>query len=422
MRTTRLARLLAVLLVGSLVVAACGDDGGSTEATGTTAGTSGGTTTTVGGNRASGDPILVGFVNLEESPVASFPEAREAALAAADYVNEELGGVGGRPLELVVCTTTGLPEASEKCANELVEKGVVLVTAGADLGTAVSLPILEAAGIPFVGTAAVNLTEYSAPNSYLFVGGSLVEWLAQDRFVAETLQAKKVAMLHADIPEGALAATTFGKDILTELGVTDVTLVPEDQNAPDFTPALSIVADGDPDAVMVMLAGQACVGVMQAKEALGLEMPFLYSGGCSAAAILEAGGSGAEGDYFSTEMTYYEDTSDEDVAVFREKLDQYGPDEPTLSLLAQIGFSNVMNLWELLNGIDADAVSPESVVTALQATKDQHNFMAHPYTCDRQQVALTPAVCDTHALIYRYEGGAMVDVGGGWISGTDLLG
>ena len=130
----------------------------------------------------------------------------------------------------------------------------------------------------------------------------------------------------------------FGSNILEGKGITDVKLVPEAQNAPDFTPSLSIANEDDPDVIMVMMAGQACVGVMQAAEALGIETPLVFSGGCTDDSILEQAGDAAEGDYFSTEMIWYEDTSDEDVAVYRDALERYGPEEPKLSLLGQVGF------------------------------------------------------------------------------------
>ncbi|MCH2409153.1 MAG: hypothetical protein MK190_08280, partial [Acidimicrobiales bacterium] len=47
------------------------------------------------------DPVLVGLINMENSPAGSFPEARVAIEAAADWVNSELGGINGRPIELV---------------------------------------------------------------------------------------------------------------------------------------------------------------------------------------------------------------------------------------------------------------------------------------------------------------------------------
>jgi branched-chain amino acid transport system substrate-binding protein len=371
--------------------------------------------------KATGDPIKVGFISLENSPVASFPESREAAQAAVKYVNTELGGGDGHPIELVICKASGTPEGSSKCANQFVEEGVVSVTGGADLNTDVSLPILAAAGIPLTGAAAVGFTEFTDPNSYLFSGASLSQWAALDRYVARSLEAKKVSLVHADIPQGELAATTFGKALLAKEGITDVKLVPEDQNAPDFTSAVNIAVEDSPDVVMVMMAGSACGGVMQAKQSLGIDIPFVYSSSCAAADILKQYGSAAQGDYFASDFTFYGDLKDPDVKIYRAKLKKYAPKKHALSSLSQFGFSNVMNLKAQFDEIGFDNLTSESLKAALDATKDQANFMAHPYTCDRKQVNLATAVCDTYAIVYQYKKTKMVDVSDGWVSGADLV-
>ena len=56
---------------------------------------------------ATGAPVVVGFVNQENAPAGSFPELRLGAQAALRYVNEELGGAGGRPIQLATCATAG---------------------------------------------------------------------------------------------------------------------------------------------------------------------------------------------------------------------------------------------------------------------------------------------------------------------------
>ena len=94
------------------------------------------------------DPVLVGLINMENSPAGSFPEARGAIEAAADWVNSELGGVNGRPVELVTCITDFSIEKSQSCAQEMVMAGVVAVTTGIDVGSNGSIPIFEQNEIP----------------------------------------------------------------------------------------------------------------------------------------------------------------------------------------------------------------------------------------------------------------------------------
>src|SRR5690606_31806189 len=67
---------------------------------------------------AEGEPIVLGMINQENTPVGSYPELSSATRAAIEFVNAELGGVHGRPLELEVCNTEFSPEGSTACAQK----------------------------------------------------------------------------------------------------------------------------------------------------------------------------------------------------------------------------------------------------------------------------------------------------------------
>src|SRR5688572_18370203 len=171
----RRGRLAALVAVTALAATACGSDdddssantGGSTAATtATTAGTAGTDATTsaapdtteaptaeTGGSVAAptGDAIKVGLAN-NEGPAVNIPEYRYGAEAAVQYINEQLGGVNGAPLEIVECINDASPEGSVNCANQFVDEGAVVYFAAIDIGSDAALPILQEAGVPYVTT------------------------------------------------------------------------------------------------------------------------------------------------------------------------------------------------------------------------------------------------------------------------------
>ncbi|MSX81691.1 MAG: hypothetical protein F2736_02765, partial [Actinobacteria bacterium] len=51
---------------------------------------------------AKGDPILIGMINQEAGAAGAFPELSAADRAAVAFINNELGGVNGRPIQLEV--------------------------------------------------------------------------------------------------------------------------------------------------------------------------------------------------------------------------------------------------------------------------------------------------------------------------------
>jgi branched-chain amino acid transport system substrate-binding protein len=77
-----------------------------------------------------------------------------------------------------------------------------------------------------------------------------------------------------------------------------------------------------------------------------------------------------------------------------------------------------MDLYDLLkDGAD----TPAAVTAKLKSAVDHPGFMAHPYTCDRKQVPLLPAVCNPYVRLLQYKGGAFADVTGTWVSGAELV-
>jgi branched-chain amino acid transport system substrate-binding protein len=130
-------RLYAGALALALVAAACADD--SAPGTGAASGGGAGASSAVDDNtfalkytggtagKASGEPYRVGYVSQDDF----LPAATVGASAAAAFINNELGGVGGRPLELVKCPVS-TPEDAAQCGTKLANDATIsLVIVGA---------------------------------------------------------------------------------------------------------------------------------------------------------------------------------------------------------------------------------------------------------------------------------------------------
>jgi branched-chain amino acid transport system substrate-binding protein len=369
---------------------------------------------------ATGEPIVIGMINQEGTPAGSFPENREAAEAAVEYVNQELGGVDGRPFELIVEITDATPESASAAANALLEQDPVVVTPGVDFGTAASIPIFEEANMPYVGGVPLLPPELTSAISFTFTGGSVAAFPGQSVYIGEELGAETVNIIYTDNPAGLEAATTFGQSILEQVGVQEVNLIPEDANATDFTPAVSAANEGDPDAIMVLFAAQGCSRIMQAVASLGIETAMFYPGSCLDDEVIQAGGEGAEGAYFNSEHILYNDTDDPDVALYREAMEQYRPDAK-ISGFSQSSFTTIINLHTIMTEIGADNVTSEAIIDYLEGTQDHESFMTHTFTCAEEQVAGLISVCNAAVRIVQLQDGEPVDLLGEWVDGTEYL-
>src|ERR1700719_4714885 len=67
------------------------------------------------GQRATGAPLKVGYINLQGGPTISSPNFTVGAELAAGYVNDYLNGFGGHPVQLTKCYTDGTPASTTAC-------------------------------------------------------------------------------------------------------------------------------------------------------------------------------------------------------------------------------------------------------------------------------------------------------------------
>ena len=75
-------------------------------------------------------PVVIGYVN-EEGGVPAFPEATQGLNAAVKYVNDELGGIQGHPIQIEKCFVVA-NEDGQKCGTQLAnDDKVKLVITGA---------------------------------------------------------------------------------------------------------------------------------------------------------------------------------------------------------------------------------------------------------------------------------------------------
>jgi branched-chain amino acid transport system substrate-binding protein len=398
---TRFAAVVAAFAVGAGALAGCsGGDGDS----------GGGGSDLDGG--LTGAPIVVGLINQEDAPVGSFPDLRRGAEAAVRHVNTDLGGLGGRPLRIQACATRGTAESSQACATKLVDKHAVAVLGGVDLGSAASLPVLEKAGVPYIGSLPQLGEELTSAGSYILAGGTVADLLGQAQYALDVLHATRIGALYVDLPGVLTTVVRAAEIVLKAKGATDVKLVAARADEADFTPALKAATAGNPEVVFVIFPAQACARIMQAGQALSVTAALFFPSACAERSVVDAAGRAADGAYFGSAYLPFGDPSPEVVAWQSRTKDD--------GVLSQAGFSGVMNVHRILTEVGGDP-TPAAVAAALAAARDHPGFMTHAYTCDGKQVPLMKAICNPYVRILRFQDGRFADAVGDWVSGADLV-
>jgi len=360
---------------------------------------------------ASGEPVVIGMINQENTPAGSFPELSAAVRTGVSFVNEQLGGVDGRPIEVELCNTEFSPEGSTACAQQFVHAGVPVVLGGIDVfGNGIDT--LRDNGIPYVGGIPVSTQSVTSSNSFQWSGGT---WGAAIGFAWHAAEegAERVAILYGDFGSVADSAR-YAERTLNDAGVDEVQLVPFPILATDLTSAIQAATAGDPDAVIILAADTGCKAAFDGVATVGLEASMYYVGACAVPKIIEeAGPAKTDGAFFNVEQEIDRANPDPDTVLYTEVVEAYGNGLDPIGA-GTVSFRGFMNLYRVLREVGADDVTPAAIIEALEAQVEAPNFMGHPSTCDHQQLAGLPAMCAPQQVIAKMEDGQLTQVAG-WI-------
>lgn len=446
--THRRVTFAACLAVVGLIAGACSEDSGSstTEAPVTsepTDGTDAPTTDAPGDSpiseanlafaleytkgtagAASGDPVVIGYVN-QEGGTPAFPEATIGIDAAVWYVNNFLGGVGGRPIELAKCTVTK-EEDGQKCAQEMLANDAVqvVITGTMLFGNQPLLDGLAGKKPVYIGNP-VTTPEFLATDAYAFTPGSpgVVAGLAvfAAKYLPEIagITVDSVAVVYNDNPAGQIAFTALTKPVLEGLGVATVTGVAVADTAGPQEMATAIQAAGaqDADVFYPLVTISGCIGVYDALKTLEIDTQVVTTGLCFGVPmknhLAELGEAGTlpDGWYFGGYGYSYEIAGAPDVDAYLEAVfawaDELGKDRETLEYtgFALPTFGTLMTAVQFLNGGASDA---ESLRTAAKAFTGPQWGVAGPMKCGGNPTF--PSLCGFQIGIQQQQGTEYVSI------------
>lgn len=368
---------------------------------------------------ASGDPLVIGFVNMEAGPLAQ-PAIGDGARAAVSHINDNLGGVNGRPLEFDQCFTDLSPESSAKCGNQFVGNGVEVVFMGLDFTSVALLPILQEAGIAIVGQTPITPADYQS--GHWFSGSQVAYALGAAVFIRDELQSTKVAVFSNNTASAKASREAFMIPSLEAAGA-EVEVIEIDPAQPDFSVYVATALSYSPDLLYGFLQDTDCTKLVVTARQLGYEGDII-AGSCAQFARDDP--AAAEGVYTLGDMYSPDDldeaseTGREEVGVYVDAMAEYAPDRP-LGVFTQYPFAGVMNLYRILEQIGVENVTAASVDETLAATLDEPSNMANTYSCAEPPAPEFPAVCGADVIVFQVQDGKLVQVTD-WIFGPDIYG
>lgn len=222
-------RVTAVALATAcaLGVAACGDSGDDGDS---------------GGGSAGAKTIKIMAMGPIEASQFSVPSIDVGARAAVEAINAD-GGIDGKQLELIVCNDRNDPNVALGCARQAVEEDVAALVGGYTMFEAQVLPVLERAGIPWVGPTALQNT---TSDSYWLLGGegSTMTLAMGQHFAREGC--RRIAAIGENVPASKAAIELFEAGVSAS-GASAADAVYGASNAADWGPVVAAALDDDAD-------------------------------------------------------------------------------------------------------------------------------------------------------------------------------
>lgn len=416
-------RKVLVLIVTSTLLGACTQSKGD-ESVDSVAGTvpsnsiSEPTDTTPEYVAPMGEPFVIGVVNTEGAPGTDFPEFSNAFRAAAAYVNAELGGIGGRPVELEVCLSVASPESSQTCAQELASKDVDLVVLGLDLF--VDYPTYSAAGIPVIGAVPIFPADYTADAIYLTAGNLVVQASTANAITnPEYLGLSKVAVIANDAP-ATISALSSLEPALAKGGAT-VTIVKGGETETDagYRSLMQQAAASNPEAIVNMYGQSGCVALMRARVELKITVPTFSNTACLGDAVIGVVGDAADGWYFAGATGGAETDDSQIMRKYVGEVTGVDPAEVDRYGFTSLGWLELLTVWQISSTLEGD-VTGQAIFDAFRNGTAALWGSDAPLECG--SVESLKSVCSFSIPFAKYEsGGAIAAFGGANVSALDML-
>jgi branched-chain amino acid transport system substrate-binding protein len=348
-------------------------------------------------------PVQIGWLNQQGGAVAIGPLATNGAQSAVNYINADLGGVGGHPLKLDTCFITSAEEEGTTCGDQFAaNKSIEVIGEG---GVAIGVqPFYSAIGstTPVVVGVAATTTDGVQPNAVILFGDATHVLGPFGTYAKDVLHATTAALVYpqvAGITQGA-AAIAAG---LKAAGVT-VKSVGFTEGQTDLTGPL--IAAGAQTADMVIPYSQStdCANLANSLKSLAItdsrkivSAPLCLNGQVAAA---------LGGDFpiwtYAIASSLFGDPTDPGMPTYENVMKSFSTPADAPDPWNIVAFSEILTIDRFLNEIGYSHLSPSAILAKAKAFTGPVALGAPSLDCGEFSAA--PGVCNDRTQFFLYEG------------------
>jgi branched-chain amino acid transport system substrate-binding protein len=357
------------------------------------------------GSKAAGTPVKVGLINNEGASASAAPNIGDAAVAAAQYASDELGGIAGHPIQVIRCGEQEDTASSTACANEMVQDNVAVAVLGEVSTGNVIVPIITKAGIPYVTVTGTSSAEMSTPGAFSWSGGyeATLTGIAQ---YARQQGYKKVTAFVVNLPSAIAGAKSLGVAVFKANGVA-LSIEPVPAGVPDATSQVTAGLSGSPDAVATILDETTCTSVLKSVKLVNPTVPVLGITNCLDSASVQALGSAMNGiKIFGSSSPQ---SSDAQARLYQYVMARYAPKVSTAGITV-VGFQSMLGLVRAAAGLKGSP-TPASITAAVKAARNVPLPAGGgiSFTCNGKALPSLPSICSMGEVMVTVQNGIGVN-------------
>ena len=371
------------------------------------------------GGSAEGEPIRIGYANGEPF----FPESTVGVRAAVDYVNAELGGAAGRPIEIVECPIVAVADGAACGAQFANDDSIALVLTGTLVVGNKEFYDAINGNKPLIIGNGLTVDDFVTPAGQSFTAGAVGVVAGMSEFILEEFQPETVAIIANDNAAGQAAANVLVKPALDAAGVqSSVVFVADTATAPDVTSAMEAAGAGTADVFVSLVTLPNCINMYDSIRSLGIDPVVVTSGLCFGTPMEQhLADLGEEGDYPNGwyfgdyGYSYFSPDFESGMLTYVTKVLEYGQPVAGSSEIEYTGFAgptfaNVLTAVKFINGVGVDNLSYEALNEQVRTFTGPMMLQVGPIEC-----GLPPfvAACGHQMGIQQYIDGEWVNIRNG---------
>lgn len=418
---TRISRLRPVsVAAGASVLALAIGAGASSAQTGSAAAASKAVTNYlhyVGGKagaaKSSLAPVQIGWVNQQGGPVVIGGLATAGAQFAVNYINKQLGGIDGHPLELDTCFIATSEQQGTTCGQKFVANKKLPVVLEGAVATGIQ-PLYTTLGgkKPVIAGVAATPVDNTQKNATILFGDATHVDAPIGTYAKKVLHAKTAAIVFPNVPSLSTPANAIKASLQAE-GIS-VKVVSYDPTLTNVTQPLEEAGVTSADVVIPYSTAQGCVALDKGLQSLGVTDPkkIVTVPLCLSAPVKQALGDYPKWTYLIA-SSLFGDMSDPSMKVYMGLAAKYKQMADAPDPWYIVSFAQVLTTARFLNQVGYAHLSPAAVQAKAKAFKGPVVLGAPSLDCGKFRGQ--PAVCNDQAQFFEYQGANKFVKTSGWI-------